>query len=98
MPDPIGLTVSLPEILFDEIKARTGMDDGNSAYLAKYTTALLAAYATIESTPDIAHHFLVIFANVFGQLFKPERKITPEETCVMHTDQPCVVKTEAGNV
>ena len=98
MPDPLSLMISLPDVLFEEIKVRTGLDDGNSAYLAKYTSVLLAAYATIESTPEMSHKFLIIFANVFGQLFKPERKPGPEETCVVQTGQPCVVKTEAGNV
>jgi len=98
MSDPISMMISLPGVLSSEIKERTGLEDENAAYLARYTVALLAAYATVESTPDAAYKFMVIFANVFGQLFKPERKPGPEETCVISTDQPCVVKTEAGNV
>lgn len=98
MPDPISMMISLPNVISDEIKKSTGLDDKDSAYLARYAVALLAAYATVESTPDAAHKFLMIFANVFGQLFKPALKPGPEETCVVQTDQPCVVKTEVGNV
>ena len=97
MPDPISIMISLPNVISDEIKKNTGLDDKNSAYLARYTVALLAAYATVESTPEAAHKFLMIFVSVFGQLFKPELKPGPEETCVVRTDQPCVVKQEAGN-